>query len=165
MASRVQAQDPCGGPVSSAPQVALLAEGSLAAPALSSHGAPCLAFPLLAARGHALAPLSSLLSRDQETLGAAPTAFLTEDPARRPLFPWLPNPIRSAEEFQSRCSVTEPARGEITEGKRSKHLEDRASAARAGHRLLTELGAGGSLLATERRNKCALTSRTGSAVN
>lgn len=107
----------------------------------------------------------SLLSRDQETLGAAPTAFLTEDPARRPLFPWLPNPIRSAEEFQSRCSVTEPARGEITEGKRSKHLEDRGSAAGASHRLLAELGAGGSLLATERRDKCALTSWTGSAVN
>lgn len=95
----------------------------------------------------------------------APTAFLTEDPARRPLFPWLPNPIRSAEEPRSRCSVTESARGEITEGKRSKHLEDRARVPGAGHRLLAELGAGGSPLATERRNKRALTSRTGSAVN
>ena len=140
----------------------LLGEGSLAAPVPSSHGAPCLAFPPLAALGHTLAPLLSL---DQETLRAAPPGFTAGYPARRPLFLWLPNPIHGAKELLSCCSVTESTRGEVTEGKRSKNTEDRASSVGAGHHFHAKLGAEGSPLAEQLGNKCVLTSRTGSAVN
>lgn len=82
-----------------------------------------------------------------------------------PTVPVPPNPIHGAKELLSCCCVTESTCAEFTEGERSKDMEGRVSVAGASHHFCTEQGAGGSPLAEQLRNKCALTSWTGSAVD